>query len=106
MASPGTDAMHLVRRNKLVGMWAAEKLSLVGESAKSYSDDLAKAALDAQRNDILATTRRDFDAAGVVQSDDDISAVMTRCWLEAVKKTGVSDASDGAMVRIARSLIR
>jgi hypothetical protein len=33
------EMLRMVRRNKLVGMWAAEKLGLVDESAKAYSDD-------------------------------------------------------------------
>jgi hypothetical protein len=101
MAGRITDVMHMVRRNKLVGMWAAERLALVGDNAKAYSDEFAKAAFDVQRNNILATIRRDFDAAGVVQTDDDIRAVMSRCWVEAVKRTRASDGSDGALLQIA-----
>ncbi|MDQ0560218.1 hypothetical protein QO004_002000 [Rhizobium mesoamericanum] len=102
-----TDVMRMVRRNKLVGMWAAEKLALVGDTAKAYSDDLAKAAMDVNRNDILAVIRRDFDAAGVVQSDEEIVAVMSRFWLEAAKHGAKSsNASDVAVVQIARNLMR
>ena len=31
-----SDEPLTVRRNKLVGMWAAEKLGLLGENAKAY----------------------------------------------------------------------
>jgi hypothetical protein len=106
MAGLRTDVMRIVRRNKLVGMWAAEKLSLLGENAKCYSDELARGAFDVERNDILAIIRRDFDAAGVVQSDDEILEIMTRSWLEAGKKAANSDASDAALVHIARNLMR
>ncbi|WP_028747790.1 ATPase inhibitor subunit zeta [Rhizobium mesoamericanum] len=106
MTSVSTDVMRLVRRNKLVGMWAAKKLGLVGDNAKAYSDELAKGALNVERNDILAIIRRDFDAAGVVQADEDILAVMNLYWLEAGKKTKGSDASDAALVHIARNLMR
>lgn len=106
MAGFQTDVMRMVRRNKLVGMWAAEKLSLISEGAKAYSDELARGTLDVERNDILAIIRRDFDAAGVVQSDDEILAIMTRSWLEAGKKQANSDASDAALVHIARNLMR
>ncbi len=64
------------------------------------------AALDVERSDILAIIRRDFDAAGVVQSDDDILAVMNVCWLEAGKRTKGSDGSDAALVQIARHLMQ
>jgi len=96
----------MVRRNKLVGMWAAERLALAEESAKAYSDELARGAVDVKRNDILAIIRRDFDAAGVDQSNEDILAVMNVCWLEAGNQTETSDASDGALVQIARNLVK
>ncbi|CCM75367.1 ATPase inhibitor subunit zeta [Rhizobium mesoamericanum] len=106
MASLRTDVMRMARRNKLVGMWAAEKLALVGDSAKAYSDDLAKAAFDVERNNVLETIRRDFEVAGVVQSDEEILAIINLSWLEAGKKTNQSDASDGALLHIARHLMR
>ena len=65
--------LRLVRRNKLLGMWAAEKLDLAGESAKAYSDDLAMGTLDVKRSDVLAKIRKDFATAGVVQSDEGYS---------------------------------
>jgi hypothetical protein len=40
------ELLRTVRRNKLVGMWAANKLGLLGENAKAYSDDLAMGSLD------------------------------------------------------------
>ncbi|WP_281024706.1 MULTISPECIES: ATPase inhibitor subunit zeta [Rhizobium/Agrobacterium group] len=105
MAGAQTDFMRMVRRNKLVGMWAAEKLSLPSENAKAYSDELAKGTFDIERNDILQIIRRDFDAAGVVQSDDQILAIMTESWLEAGGDAANSDASDAALVHIARTLM-
>ena len=105
MAGFRADEMRMVRRNKLVGMWAAEKLSLPGEDAKNYSDELARGAFEAERNDILAIIRRDFDAAGVVQSDDEILEMMTRSWLEAGNEAADSDPTDAALVHIARNLM-
>ncbi|TCR75631.1 ATPase inhibitor subunit zeta [Rhizobium sp. BK376] len=106
MASIDTDVMRMVRRNKLVGMWAAKKLALVGEEAKAYSDELGRAAVDVRRNDILATLRKDFLAAGVAQSDEDILAVMNQSWLAAGKPANGRDATDGAALQIARNLMR
>ncbi|WP_234803948.1 ATPase inhibitor subunit zeta [Ensifer adhaerens] len=106
MAGLGADMVRMVRRNKLVGFWAAEKLALAGENAKIYSDDLAMAALDVERSNILAIIRRDFDAAGVIQSDEDILAVMNVCLLKAGKPTKGSDGSDAALLHIARNLMQ
>ncbi|WP_077505763.1 ATPase inhibitor subunit zeta [Sinorhizobium sp. A49] len=95
----------MVRRNKLIGQWAAQKLGLVGESARTYSNDLARGTFDIERNDVLAIILRDFDAAGVVQSKDQIRSVMTQSWLNAGSKTDGADASDAALVQIARKLM-
>ena len=59
MNSLNEETLRMVRRNKLVGMWAAEKLGLVGESADEYSNDLAMGTLDVSR---LGVRQRLFPA--------------------------------------------
>jgi hypothetical protein len=102
MTSYDADMLRISRRNKLVGMWAAEKLGLAGESANAYSSDLG--TLDFERNDILAIIRKDFDAAGVVETDDQIMKVVNQAWLAAGRQTNSADASDVALVQIVRNL--
>jgi hypothetical protein len=70
------DWKKTVRLNKLLGMWAAEKLGITGKDADAYSDALAVGTLDPERSDVLSKIRKDFDAAGVVQSDEQILRVM------------------------------
>jgi hypothetical protein len=53
-----------VRRNKLLGMWAAGKLGLAGPDAEAYADALAVGAVDPERSDVFSKVRKDFDAAG------------------------------------------
>jgi hypothetical protein len=100
------EILRMVGRNKLVGIWAAEKLGLVGENAKAYSDDLAMGALDFERSDVLSKIRKDFAAAGVVQSDEQILHVMNESWLEAgsQERTTRTDTTDAALLQIARNL--
>jgi hypothetical protein len=100
------DMKTAIRRNKLLGMWAAEQLGLVGESAEAYSNDLAMGTLDPERSDVLGKIRKDFDVAGVPQSDADILRVMNELWLKASgqRPTARGDAVDGAVVQIARKL--
>jgi hypothetical protein len=62
------DWKKTVHRNKLLGLWAAEKLGITGQDAEDYSDALAAGTLDPERSDVLSKIRKDFDAAGVVQS--------------------------------------
>jgi len=77
------DWKQVVRRNKLVGMWAAEKLGKTGQDAEAYSNALAVGTLDPERSDVLSKIRKDFDVAGVVQSDEQIIQVMDDLMLQA-----------------------
>ncbi len=49
--------MRTVRRNKLIGMWAAEELGLLGEGTDTYSNDLCVGTLDFERNHVRAKFR-------------------------------------------------
>ena len=66
------DWKKTVRLNKLLGMWAAEKLGMTGRDAEAYSDALALSTLDPECSDVFSKIRKDFDVAGVVQSDEQI----------------------------------
>jgi hypothetical protein len=65
------------RRNKLVGLWAAEKLGKTGVDAQAYADALvaAEVAADADAR-VVATVKKDFEAAGVDQSEHQIRRTM------------------------------
>ena len=77
------DWKKTVRLNKLLGMWAAEKLGITGRDAETYSDALAVGTLDPERSDVLSKIRKDFDAAGVVQSDEQMLRVLNELTLQA-----------------------
>ena len=96
----------MIRRNKLVGMWAAEKLGLTDADAETYSDALAMDAVDPERSDVLRTIRKDFDAKGVVQSNEQILSVMSELLLKAARQmsTKKGDSQDAAALAIARKL--
>jgi hypothetical protein len=71
------------RRNKLLGLWAAEKLGLSGAEADSYALAIVMADLEGSR-DIAQKIRNDFDAKGVAQSDHQISRTMSELMAKAV----------------------
>ncbi|HEX4555589.1 MAG TPA: ATPase inhibitor subunit zeta [Xanthobacteraceae bacterium] len=106
MAGFDDDLRKIIRRNKLLGMWAAEKLGLLEADATAYSDALAMDALDPQRSDVFNTIRKDFDAAGVVQSCEQILDVMNELSLKAADPTHATrgDGFDAVAVRIAKNL--
>src|SRR5215204_4070714 len=61
------------RRNKLLGLWAAEKMGLSGPAADAYAKEVVVADFEeAGDDDVLRKVRKDFDAKGVSQSDADI----------------------------------
>lgn len=100
------DLKRTIRRNKLLGMWAAEKLGLAGADAEAYSDALAVGTLDPERSDVFSKIRKDFDAAGVVQSDEQILCVMNELLLQAANQTQATSGGspDAAAVMLARNL--
>jgi hypothetical protein len=77
----------MARRNKLLGLWAAEKLGKSGEDADAYAKEVVRADFEeAGDNDVLRKIRADFDAAGVAQSDVQIRSVMDELLVTAVEQ--------------------
>ncbi len=80
------------RRNKLLGLWAAEKLGLSGAEAETYAKSVVVADFEeAGDHDVMHKIRKDFDAKGVVQSDHQISRVMTELMAKAVTDIKAGD---------------
>ena len=100
------DWKKTVHRNKLLGLWAAEKLGITGQAAEDYSDALAVGTLDPERSDVLSKIRKDFDAGGVIQSDEQILRVMSEFMLLAGNQMPGTrgGAADALTVVLARKL--
>ncbi|MBN9072396.1 MAG: DUF1476 domain-containing protein [Rhizobiales bacterium] len=74
------------RRNKLLGLWAAEKLGKSGADAEAYAKEvIASDFEEAGDEDVFRKVRRDFDAAGVQQSDHQIRRTMEELLAEAAE---------------------
>ena len=101
------DVQKTIIRNKLLGRWAAEKLAITGQDADAYSDDLAKGTVDPERSDVFSKIRKDFDAAGVAQSDEQILHVMTELMLKAgsIMPSTRGGSANAAAVMLARNLL-
>jgi hypothetical protein len=75
----------MARRNKLLGLWAAEKLGLTGPAADAYAKEVVMADFEeAGDDDVLRKVRKDFDAKGIAQSDQDIRRTMDQLLATAV----------------------
>jgi len=71
------------RRNKLLGLWAAEKLGKTGADAEAYAKSVVTADFEeAGDGDVFRKVRKDFDAAGVQQSDHQLRRTMDELPLE------------------------
>jgi hypothetical protein len=75
------------RRAKLVGLWAAEKLSLSGAEAEAYAKSMVVADVEeAGIEDLFRKIRADFDAKKVVQSDHQIRRRMDELMAVALEQ--------------------
>ena len=75
------------RRNKLLGLWAAEKMGLSGDEAQAYAREVIKADLsEPGEEDVFRKLRADFDAKGVEQSDHQIRSHMADLLGEALNQ--------------------
>ncbi|MGB6490083.1 MAG: DUF1476 domain-containing protein [Methylovirgula sp.] len=66
-----------VRRNRRLGLWAAEKLGKGGEAAEAYAGALVAVQLEGSGDEaVFGKIRADFHAAGIAQSDHQIRREM------------------------------
>lgn len=73
------------RRNKLLGLWAAGLLGKTGTAADAYAKEVIAADFEkAGDSDVFGKIRRDFDAAGVQQSDHQIRRTMDELMQTAI----------------------
>jgi hypothetical protein len=67
----------MARRNRLLGLWAAEKLGKAGADADAYANAVVLSDFEeAGDEDVFRKVRKDFDEAGVAVSDSQIRATM------------------------------
>jgi hypothetical protein len=74
-----------VRRNKLLGAWAAEKLGMSGADAEAYAKEvIASDFEEAGDDDVVRKVVADFKAKGVDQSEQQIRAAMSDLMVTAI----------------------
>ncbi len=74
------------RRNRLLGLWAAEKLGLTGADAQAYAKEVVVADFESPGDDdVFAKVRKDLDAKGVKGvSDQELRSTMDSLLMKAV----------------------
>jgi hypothetical protein len=72
------------RRNKLLGLWAAEKLGIDGDAADAYAKEVVLSDFEKPGDeDVLEKVQADFEAKGVDQDAHKIRVEMDRLWSDA-----------------------
>lgn len=75
------------RRNKMLGLWAAEKLGKTGDEAEAYAKEVIISDIEeAGDHDVFRKVRKDFDEAGVQQSDHQIRRTMDELLAQAIEQ--------------------
>jgi hypothetical protein len=80
------------RRNKLLGLWAAEKLGLSGPQADAYAKEVVVADFEeAGDHDVFRKIRKDLDDKKIALSDAELRGAMDNLMaqaIEQIKKSG------------------
>ena len=75
------------RRNKLLGLWAAEKLGKSGAEAEAYAKSVVMADFqEAGDDDVLRKVRSDLEANGASQGEADLRRVMVDLMEKAIEE--------------------
>ena len=75
------------RRNRLLGLWAAEKLGKTGDDAEAYAKEVIRSDFaEPGDEDVFRKIRADFDAASVDQSDHQIRRTMEELMQTAMQQ--------------------
>ncbi|MCK5549117.1 MAG: DUF1476 domain-containing protein [Hyphomicrobiaceae bacterium] len=75
------------RRNKLLGVWAAEKMGMTGDDVEHYAKGVVLADLEEPGDeDVFRKVRGDFDDASIDQSDHQIRRTMEELMDKAVSQ--------------------
>ena len=81
----------LARRNKLLGLWAADKMGLRGADAEAYAKDVVMSDFEeAGDHDVFRKVRADLDAKKIGVSDQDIRRAMDDLLAQAVAQIKAS----------------
>ncbi len=68
------------RRDRILGMWAAEKLGIAGEAAMDYAAAVVLSDLEKPGDDdVIAKVLGDFKKAGVAIDETALRAELDRC---------------------------
>ena len=75
------------RRNKLLGLWAAEQLGMTGDAAEAYAKEVVVADFDEPGDDdVLRKVMTDLEAKGVSTTEHAIRHEMNKLFEQAKRE--------------------
>ena len=72
------------RRNKLLGLWAAEKQGISGEAAKTYAKEVVSADFEPGGDGVFKKVSADLAAKGVTVTEAQIRQQMDELMAQAI----------------------
>jgi hypothetical protein len=81
----------VARRNRLFGLWAAEKLGITGDAANAYAKEVVAADFEAGDKDVLHKVLKDLTARGAAITEAELRVKMDELMVQAAAqvKAGV-----------------
>lgn len=77
----------IARRNKLLGLWAADKLGLSEDETSEYAKSVVRSDFEEPgEEDVYRKIRGDFDEADVAVSEADIRGAMSDLMAQAMEQ--------------------
>jgi hypothetical protein len=77
------------RRNRLLGLWAASKMGLVGPDAESYARELVTADVDNPSSDsVFEKVSSDFSRRGIIEHGGEVRRMMEEFSTQALAQIG------------------
>ncbi|MCB1507422.1 MAG: DUF1476 domain-containing protein [Hyphomicrobiaceae bacterium] len=74
------------RRNRMLGMWAAEKLGFSGDKATDYAKDVVRSDFEEPGDeDVYRKVKADFEAAGLDISEHQLRREMEELLAKAIE---------------------
>lgn len=75
------------RRNKLLGLWAADLMGITGDAANDYAKEVIKSDFEeAGDEDVFRKVRADLDAKNIDQSDHQLRRTMDEMMAKAIEQ--------------------
>jgi hypothetical protein len=71
------------RRNRLLGLWAAEKLGITGDAANAYAKEVVAADFEAGDKDVLHKVLKDLTATGAAITEAELRVKMDELMVQA-----------------------